>query len=130
MGPQNASSTVSDQRRARSQQLAGERVPQPVRADVRDARAQAGALDDIANEIGADRTRRRLDRQEHVPGVALAAQRQILGQRLPNIRRQRQPGRGGVPLRRITTSPARQSRSSGSVRATSIKRTPAAPAAT
>jgi hypothetical protein len=49
-----------DQQDALTRQPAGESVPQAARADMRDAGAQACPLDDVADQLGADRARRRL----------------------------------------------------------------------
>jgi len=49
-----------------AQQLASQSVPKPVRAHPRKADAQAGAFDDIAHQVGADRPARCSTGQERV----------------------------------------------------------------
>ena len=56
-------------------------------------------------------------------GVGRAARRQVAGQRLADVSGQRQPVLAAA-LPRTASSPARQSRSSSSIRATSIERRP------
>ena len=80
-----------DHRRALAQQIARERVPQPVRWHLLDARPAAGVADDRSHPARLKRPNRRMHRQEHAPLPALAAAMlQMLDDRLADVAGQRE----------------------------------------
>ena len=80
-----------DQARALAQQLTGQRMAQPVRADVRQARPQAGPFHDVADEVGPDRSARCSTGQEQVPSSGgLRPPGQVGDHRLTDLGRQRE----------------------------------------
>ena len=80
-----------DHRRAFAQQIARERMPEPVGWHALHARPAAGVADDRSHPARLKRPDRRMHRQEHVPLPALTAvMLQMLDDRLADVTRQRE----------------------------------------
>ena len=116
------------QRGAAREHLRRERVPEPGRPDMRNARLPTMALHDIANEIGAGS-----DGSAPAPsGTRFVNSWRPRRSDTRRAQRRRRPVSGNdarARLPRTITSPARQSRSSSSSRATYIDRNPSLAAA-
>ena len=75
---------VRDQARALPQQLTGQRVSKPMRANVRKASPQACPFDDVADEVGPNRSARCSTRQEQMSSaLRVAAAGQIVDHAAP-----------------------------------------------
>ena len=109
---------------AAAQQLGRQRMTQPVRPDPAQPGSPAGSLDDVVDQFGADRAVRR-------PEVRNTCRQPAAARGDAGSRPAASPTSAGNgsrssrrPLPRTTISPARQSTSPSSSRATSIDRKP------